>query len=168
MQAKRIEDAIRDALQGDAQANALDFVAHLAANGVPIGEAENYWDIQLEGQSVCFVWVDGASQAPGPWTIWSDQASGSWVAWAGADGAAHGDAPVDTHTKEIAWAHANPCGHCGGCDSPGKRAIILGRTFEGICNSALAFTGPDVEATGCAKKMVDARIDDIRRNTQNT
>lgn len=77
-----------------------------------------------------------------------------------------GDVPaVDERTREAAWAHINRCASCGGDCSPGKRKVVLGKAFEGLCGSALAFNDPDAEALACAKKMVDARIGDIRAST---
>lgn len=165
MPAKRIEDVINDVLKGDAQQNALDFVAYLRANDIPIQESEAYWDIQYKGKSVCFLWIDGADQAPGPWTIWSDQEPGTWINWPEGDGSSvHKDFALNEHTKEIVWAHVNHCASCGSDCSPGKRKTVLGKAFDNLCGSALAFANPDAEALECAKKMVDMRKRDIVEN----
>ncbi len=42
--------------------------------------------------------------------------------------------------------------------------MILGKEFNNLCNSAMAFTDPDVEAMECAKRMVGIRINDILKN----
>lgn len=164
MATRRLEDVIRGVLTGDAQGRALDFVAHLRASGIPIEESETYWDVQLDGRSVCFLWVDGQAQAPGPWTIWSDQEPGTWVRWSDGGDADEGVEPSeDARTREIAWANLNRCASCGGDCSPGKRKMVLGRPFDNLCSSALAFADPDADAVACAKRMVDARRQDILR-----
>lgn len=161
--AKEIEAVIGEVLTGDAQQNALDFVAHLRANDIPLEPSDNYWDVQYGGKSVCFIMILDSDEAPGPWTIWSDQEPGSWTTWPGGEDGA--DIPVDEHTRDVAWAHVNPCASCGGDCSPGTRKTVLGKAFDGLCNSALAFTNPDAEGLACAKKMVDARKKDIMANT---
>lgn len=157
-----IEAVINRVLQGDAQRNALDFVAHLRASGIPLEESESYWDVTYKGKNVCFLLISGDDDAPGPWTIWSEQEPGSWVTWQedGTDGGAKA-VSLDEETKQIAWKHLNYCASCGGDCSPGKRKTVLGREVDGLCGSALAFTAPDAASVACAKKMVDARIGDI-------
>ena len=157
---KKIEEVINDVLKGDAQKNALDFVAHLRANDVPLEEADNYWEVKYKGECLCYLFINGSDEEPGPWTIWSDQTPGSWASWDDYSGKS-ADETVDKHIKEIAWAHANVCGNCGGSCSPGKSKTILGKTFDNICNSTMAFTNPDAKALTCAKKMIDVRISDI-------
>lgn len=160
---KPIEEAIRDALREDAQKNALDFVAFLTANGIATKASINYWNIQYKGESVCSLWIDGSAKKPGPWTIWSAQVPGAWATWTdGGPGAEYAVPPLDGRVKEAAWAHVNVCGHCGGCPHPGgRRKAVLGKEFDHLCDSTLAFTDPDAEALDCAKKMVAARINDI-------
>ena len=163
MSAKRIEEVIQDVLQDDAQRGALDFVAHLRASGVPLEEeSETYWEAKYQDESVCFLWVSGDADAPGPWTIWSDQVPGTWATWP--EGEATGEYvefPIDDSIKETAWANVNVCANCGGCSVPGRRKTVLGKEFDNLCNSTMAFTNPDTAAVACAKKMVDVRIGDI-------
>lgn len=158
MSAQRIESVINNVLTGDARVNSLDFIAYLRANGISPGESESYWEIKHRDECVCYLLIDGSDEAPGPWTIWSDQAPGTWIAWADGE---HADVSLDEHIKEVAWANVNPCGNCGGDCSPGKRKTVLGKTFDHLCASALAFTNPSAEMLACAKKMIEARISDI-------
>lgn len=164
MSDKSIENVIGDVLHGEARRNAMDFVAHLRASGIPLEEAESYWNVALNGKDVCFILVTGSEDTPGPWTIWSDQEPGSWITWSedGNDSGVQAAVSVDEHTKETAWSYLNYCASCGGDCSPGKRKTVLGKDFDGLCSSALAFTNPDAKGVCCAKKMVDARIRDIR------
>lgn len=163
MSKQQMEDVIGAVLNGEARRNALDFAAHLRSHGIPLAEAENYWEVAYNGKSVCFLMITGSGDAPGPWTIWSDQEPGSWVAWRedGTDRGAREIRPEDESVRETAWANLNRCASCGGECSPGKRKTVLGKAFDGLCSSALAFTDPDTEALNCAKRMVDARIRDI-------
>lgn len=162
MPAKRIEEVITDVLREDARDHALDFVAYVRASGIPLEEGEGYWEVAYQGRTVCSILIDGSGQAPGPWTIWSDQEPGTWIAWP--EGDPHAASPVDERTQAVAWAHVNPCASCGSDCSPGKRKTVLGKAFDNLCSSALAFTNPDAQALDCAKQMVAARKSDIIRS----
>lgn len=165
MSKKSIEDVIGDVLEGDAKRNALDFAAYLRINEIQLEESENYWDVRFKGKSACFIWIDGSDQKPGPWTIWSDQEPGTWIAWSDGENRNRCKDPVvDEHIKEIAWANVNFCANCGGDCSPGRRKSVLGKEFDNVCSSAIAFTNPDMEALNCAKKMIDMRMVDIQRS----
>ena len=146
MSENKIEDVIGKALNGDAQKNALDFIAYLNANEMIVGE--NHSEVSYKGEIICYMHIDGSDQVPGPWTIWSD------------DNAVyeHVDASLDEHTKEIAWAHANVCGSCGGDCSPGKRKTIFGKEIDNICSATFMFTNPDAETLECVKKLLEMRI----------
>ena len=162
MPVQRIEDAINSVLEGDTQRNALDFVAYLRAQEIPLEDAENYWEVKYQNECVCCIWVNGSDEVPGPWTIWSAEVPGSW------DTGRSMDFPTDDHFKEIAWANVNVCGNCGGCANPGgTRKTVLGKSFDNLCNAAMAFTNPGAEALHCAKRMVDTRINDILKAVES-
>ncbi len=145
---RNMEDAAKDMLEGGARANALDFIAFLRGKGIPLGEGDTYWDVSLNGENVCFLWIDGQEAAPGPWTIWSDQMPDTFA-----------DAQAEQGVRETAWANVNICGNCGGCDNVGgTRKRVLGREFDHLCNSTLAFTNPDADALDCAKRMMEIRL----------
>jgi hypothetical protein len=162
MAKQRIENVINDVLKDDAKKLALEFVAYLQANEIPIDESENYWDIKYKDKSVCFIWIDGSNQKPGPWTIWSDQEPGTWVTWVEGEKAdSCKDFSVNEDIKTIAWENVNFCENCGGDCSPGKQKTILGKAFENVCSSAIAFTNPNAGMVKCAKEMVRMRKNDI-------
>lgn len=75
------------------------------------------------------------------------------------------DFPLDKNLKEVAWKNVNACGNCGGCSNVGGiRKTVLGKEFDRLCNSTMAFTNPDSEVLKCAKKMVEIRKNDILKN----
>lgn len=162
---KRIEDVINDILKGDTKKNALDFAAYLRKKEIPLEESENYWEVKYKDKCVCFILIINSDDAPGPWTIWSDQEPGTWSKWSSeGEISEYEDFSVDKHTKEIAWANINFCANCGNGCNPGRSKTILGKRFNNVCSSAMAFTNPDADALECAKKMVDIRINDILNN----
>ncbi len=164
MSARSIEDIIGTVLTGDAQKNALDFIAFLGANEISYTQSDNYLDVHYQGTNVCSVLITGADDVPGPWTIWSDQEPGSWITWPSeGNSARREELSVDERTKETVWAHVNYCASCGGDCSPGKTKEVLGKSFDGLCSSALAFTNPDAEALDCAKRMIEMRKRDIAK-----
>ena len=162
MTKKRIENVISETLKGDAQRNALEFADYLRENGIELEDSENYWEVKHKNKTLCFIWINGSDQLPGPWTVWSDQEQGSWTFW---DDESykhkHKNYSVDENTKEVAWANVNFCTNCGGTCSPGKRKTILGKDFDNLCSSAMAFTNPDSKTLDCVKKMITIRKSDI-------
>lgn len=169
MSDREIEDIITETLKGASQQNALDFVAYLREREVLIKGSANYWDVHYRGKNVCSIMILDSEEAPGPWTIWSDQEPGTWIAWSdGSDQYEPEECTTDERTKEAAWANVNYCASCGGDCSPGKHKIILGKPFDGLCSSALAFRNPDANALDCAKKMVEMRVNDLRRQITST
>ena len=162
MASKRIEDVINDVLEGDSKKNALNFANYLRANEIPLDESDCYWEVKLNGKCMCFILIIDSDDAPGPWTVWSDQEPGTWSTWSDKDEIKeYEDSTVDKHIKEIAWSHVNFCTNCGSGCNPGRSKTILGKNFDNVCKSTMAFTDPDAEALECLKKMLDIRKRDI-------
>lgn len=116
MHEQKIESHINDVLAGNAQKLALNFVACLRAQemqferGAGYWADKHYWMIKYNGEYVCFILVNGYGSVrhkdePEGLIIWSDD-SGK-VDW-------FEDSSLDEHSKEIAWANVDFCGHCGG------------------------------------------------------
>jgi len=147
-----LEDVIRKSLTGEAQARALDFAAHLRAHGIQLDTGDSYWEVKFDDADICHLWVDGSENMPGPWTIWSCGELGAW---------GRGDCPVDERTRDIVWAHVNFCANCGGGCNPGTTKTVLGKVFDEVCSSTLAYTNPDANALARAKEMVNVRIKDL-------
>jgi len=132
-------------LSGDTLKNALDFAVYLKENGMIAGG--DHGEVSHQSKCVCYMHLDGAAEAPGPWTIWTE----------GDYSGEH----EDERMKEIAWAHVNFCGSCGGDCKPGMRKIIFGREFNNVCHAVMAFRDPDAEALECIKKLLEMRKNDI-------
>ena len=129
-------------LTGDTLQNALDFAAFLKANEMIAGGPHG--EINYRGECLCYMHLDGAAQAPGPWTIWTEGDYSSECA----------DVPMGEAMKQIAWAHVNPCASCGGSCSPGTRKTVFGKEFDNVCSATMAFYIPDAEALECVKKLL--------------
>ncbi len=140
-----VENTMKSVLGGDTLKNALDFIAYVRENDMIAGGTHG--EVSFQGKCVCYMHLDGAPQRPGPWTIWTE----------GDYGEVREDVLIDKHIKEIAWAHVNFCGDCGGGCSPGTRKTILGKEFDSVCGASMAFTNPDAETMECVKKMLDMR-----------
>lgn len=132
-----VEEAIRNTLNGDALRNALSFIAFMKENGITCEPAEGIW-VYEDG---CVLYMDGAANMPGPWTIWAEFGTDD-----------DGDS-VDGRLKEVAWAHINPCGNCGCGNQPGSRKTVFGREFDHICTSTLVFHNPDAGTLESIKQL---------------
>lgn len=164
MAGQPIETVINSLLKDNARTNALDFIAHLRGYGIPLEESDGYWEIKYRDRCVCFILITGGDEKPGPWTIWSDQEPGTWITWqvdAVHTGTERKVPQVDEQVRKTVFENVNFCASCGGDCSPGTGKTILGQPFDHVCGSALAFTDPDADMLHCAKKMVDARVQDI-------
>lgn len=145
----QLENAFKNVLNGDTLKNALIFAEFLEANDMTAREA--YGEITYKGKSVCYMYLDKTQQMPGPWTIWTE----------GDYSRERVDVPIDSRTKEIAWANVNICANCGCGSQPGKRKTIFGREFDNVCNAGMAFYVPDAETIECVKKLLEMRKCDI-------
>ena len=146
MSNQKIEVVINDVLKGDTQKNALEFVAFLTANEMIAGG--EHGEVNYKGEVICYLYIDGSDQIPGPWTIWSDDN----------DVYENDNISLDEDIRKLAWSHANTCGSCGGDCSPGKSKIILGKEFDNICSSTFMFTNPNAKALECVKKLLEMRV----------
>ena len=140
-----IEEGITKRLTGDAQKNALNLVAFMRANDMPIdpNNGGDGWAVGgKEGDSLGYAIVNGVSEFPGPWTLWFNSCDFA------------GDA--DDALKEAAWAHASPCGKChkGWADCGGGERMIFGKAFESLCHSPLMFSNPDAQTVEHVKKLL--------------
>jgi len=146
---KNYEDAVRDVLNGSAQENALDFAAFLDSKGISLESLnDTMWRAGLGDECICYMHIDGAANMPGPWTVWPD----------GSYDSVPNCSTIDERTKDLAWAHVNICGSCGGACSPGMQKVIFGKQFDNVCNSVMAFCNPDAEGLKCLKELIEWKI----------
>jgi hypothetical protein len=159
MSEKTIEDYITEILTGEAQENALTFVAHLRAKDMQIerfkfyGEDKLHWEIKYKDKILCYILINAPDETFG-WTIMPDNGSTSRFA----------DFQLDEEMKEVAWKNLNIChdGRCGGCsEGTGRRIKVFGKEIENVCPMAYNFTNPDNMALKLAMKMMGIRKSDI-------
>ena len=151
-----IEQHIHEALAGNAQRLALDFVAYLRNQEMQFERGTGYWHVKYKETYVCFILINGFGAVrhkdePEGWIIWSDDYDSNLFA----------NHPLDERTKEIALDHVDICGNCGGCGSQGKNKSIFGREFEKVCVTMFRFDNPNVDEVECAKKLVELKKSDI-------
>lgn len=158
MSEQKIENIIGEVLTGEAQKNALEFVAYLRANEMLFERGNGYWENQLywlikyKNEYVCFILINGTGTEEKfkPWTIWSDDSDSNWFE----------NFPLNEHMKEIAWKYIDFCGNCGSC-SGGTRKTIFEKEFNNVCRTTMRFIDPDTETVELMIKMVDIRKSDI-------
>jgi|GEM_PF-519009 len=156
MSENAIEGIISKTLIGEAQKNALDFVAYLRANDMQIERQMGYWEdkyyfgVWYLNNAVCNILISNEEKTdPESWTFWSDDSG--WAIF--------GDSSLDEKLKEIIWNHVTVCENEDKCfDSCKKsRRTIFGKEFDNVCGSAICFNNPDSEATECLKIIVQTR-----------
>lgn len=141
----KIKDSIMNVLSGGTMRNALDFAEYLHENEMITGG--EHGAVMYKDKVLCYIYLDGSEQAPGPWTVWTE----------GDYSNEHRDVPMDENMKETAWANVNFCGNCGGDCSPGKHKTILGKEFDSVCSADMAFNDPNANELECLKKLLEMR-----------
>ena len=170
---KKIEDIINDVFTGDLQKNALDLISYLRANDLSIEDpGDHQWDVRYQDEIVCFIhfvvpeYLPKVTESERCLLIYSALEQGTWINWT--DGEKNGDfvdSFVDERIKEIAWANLRICDEdCAAKCKSGRCKRVLGKEFNNVCISALMFVSPDGETLECVKRMIDARLSDIRKN----
>ena len=142
-----IGEKIKATLKGEAQNNALEFVAFLRANDMPIQSNKDGqgWAVGgVVGNSSGYMLVNGAAQLPGPWTVWFNSCEFPC-----------GETAND-ELKEAAWSHASFCGRCHSNweSCGGGERTIFGKEFSRLCHSPLMFCDPDATTLENMKKLM--------------
>jgi len=161
---QKIEDIINETLIGDAQKNALEFVAFLKSNHMQFEREKGYWEdkyywgIKYNNDFVCFILISSEDKTdPESWTFWSDD-SGA---------ATFGDGSLDEQLKETIWQHVGVCENVNKCFDGCKksRKTIFGKEFDNVCGTAICFKNPDSAAVECLKIIVEIRKNEILKST---
>ena len=140
------EEFVTQALKGDTQKHALDFAAFLRARGMVV--EKNHSQVTSNGKVMCYLHIGGEAEMPGPWTIWPNgDFCGIPIGFV-----------FDESMKEIAWAHVNICGSCGGQCAPGSHKTLFGKEFDNVCGAVMAFTDPNAAELECVKKLLEMKM----------
>ena len=142
---QKFENEINNSLSGDKLKIAKDFLTRMKTNGMT-AHAEHVGAFEYKGQWVCIACIIPMDGEPtmvifdNPLTKHFDEFQ------------------LDEQLKEFAWTHINVCTSCGGssgCGSqPGLTKTILGKEFNNLCTSEVAFWNPDAEALGKILQMI--------------
>jgi hypothetical protein len=179
-----LKNLIKDSLNGEMLANAMDFTAFLEKNDMYFKESA----VSFQDEVVCYSEInEKRSRQSGTrkrrtcvfgrfcrdrrdrFRIISlymhidsgEEEPSPWTIWTEGNYSSEIEGvPIDEHTKEIAWEHVNICASCGDC-SPGQRKVIFGKEFDNVCNADMAFYRPDVEMLECIKKLLQMRKSSI-------
>lgn len=161
MTKQTIENHICEALSGETQKLALNFIAHLQRQGMLFERAagywadKRYWSIKYKNDFVCFILLNGygsarhKDEAEG-WVIWSDDSGEAWFA----------DARPNKSTQKTALENIDYCCHCGYCNG-GTHKTIFGKEYAGVCRTVFRFDNPDAKALECAGQLAKLRKDFI-------
>jgi len=153
-----IEDVINDTLKGEAQKNALDFVAYLRENKMsPINTSNNGWKVSSKACVVCYIWIDSDTG-----TLTLNPFIGEYAL----------DSLSDEF-KEIVWANKRPtCGETchvivgDGYNCSYKLNTIFGKNFDDACARSIVFKNPDSNEFECLKELIMMRKNTIKYGTK--
>jgi hypothetical protein len=151
----KIGDVVGDILCGEKLAIALDFIAYLKENKLNLSwSSANTWHLKHNGKVVLFIRMTGAEY----FTHRNNIEDGSWLISPPFDiKHDYADFSTDKAFKEAVWRNVNYCAACIKC-KPGNSYNILGKNFEGVCNSVVAFVNPTLEDVDCVKKLIEYKI----------
>ena len=140
----KVEDAINESLTGETQANALDFITFLRANGYSVDWDGTWWQVKYQDDCPVLLGVNTGGVQFG--ALFNHCHFGA-------------DMEADEALKETAWAHVQICGHyesggtrCG-CDEKPGLVSVFGKAFN-TCKCPLTFIDPDVDTLAHIKKLI--------------
>ena len=147
---KQIEDYIDENLIDEAKTVALEFVTFLRNNNIefykdngPCWKDKIYYWLKYDENCVAFIVINDLDEPENLWTVWSD------------DSAVFKNDIIDEEINNIAWNHVDFCGHCGSC-SGGKKKIIFGKEFDGVCGCTFRVDNPKRSDLPFLKKMIES------------
>ncbi|MCL2378073.1 MAG: hypothetical protein FWC77_03000 [Defluviitaleaceae bacterium] len=154
----KLEDAIADALIGDALKNAQGFILYLTENKMkPVWASASSWKVNYKGKAVCYIRLPG--------TAWYPLDSGSWHLSVFAQYDEHLQKLISGESeeaKEFVKNHLKKNLPCGGC-MPGLDRRLVNDNFVNICAcTCINMENPNDNFCGFAKKLVELRRDAIR------
>jgi len=156
----KIEDELKDVLEGDALKSAQDFVAYIKENKMtPSWASANSWKVSYKGKGVCYIRLPG--------TAWYHLDEGSWHLLIYAQYDKHlldFVADESEAIKTLVHDHVANSQLCGGC-MPGADRKQVCKEFESIAScTGVSMKNPDEDFLEFAKKLVALRRDAIKSN----
>jgi len=149
----KIEDVINDTLKGSQRMNAHEFITHLRGNEeFSFSKDENddkRWWVKFKDHLMCEIQFNNLPEG--------------WSVWVYGDCIGRHDSVIDENIKEIAWASITLCVDCGAGCAPGRHKTVLGKGFDNICQSTLAFSNPKTSTLDCLKIIVSVIKEDVIR-----
>ena len=143
---QKFENEINNVLSGDKLKIAKDFLRYMESNGMT-AHAEHVGAFEYKGQWVCIACIIPMDGEP-TMVIFDTPLTKHFD-----------DFQLDEQLKEFAWTHVNVCTSCGGssgCGSqPGLTKTILGKEFNNLCTSEVAFWNPDAATLGNILQIID-------------
>jgi len=147
----KIQNVIGDCLDGDALANALDFLSFLDKNKLSNAwVSTNNWIVSYKNQGVCYIKLKGATETE----------PCSWIVNPKFGPEKYGEGLMDNERfKEIVWANVGWCTHCGiGRCAGGVPITLCGKEIKPICyHHWISFANPEGETLDCVKKIIETR-----------
>jgi hypothetical protein len=151
----KIENAVRDVLDGEQLKNTLDFIAFLRENKMnPANTSKNGWKISSKACVVCYIGLN-----PDTGDLWINPFIGEYEYNSLSD-----------ELKEIALARkkqGSPCSVCHVISGDGyncsyKLKTIFGKEYADACARSISFINPNADEFECIKKLVVLRKNTIK------
>ena len=151
----KLEKTLNKKLSGNALQNALNFLAFMSDNEMPLDSAGEWF--QYRGENICTIilGVCEAHNMSGKGDNWSIYWANCDVQWGDGDEA-------DEALEQFAFRSESPCGKCPCEHSPGIRKTVFGRVYENSCYSTLCIDNPGAEELGYVKRLAEMRKRDIK------
>jgi len=139
---KTIESNLKENLNGDVLANALDFVTFLKNMGMKADDGARFC---YKEELMCII-ISYKNDASGGWCICDCPFH------------EHDGFPIDENIKSFAQANIQKCrGDVCGCDHKERAAtkIVFGKEYDNLCSSEISFNNPDAEALKKIKILME-------------
>lgn len=153
MEEMKIKDYIQKELSLDDQKIALNFVDWLENKNLNFykdnsdcWKNKTYYHIKFKDKCICFISIKDSDEPNNMWTIWSDNSK------------VFENADIDDEIKRVAYQHIDYCCNCGSCGG-GKRKIIFGKNFDGVCSCTFRIDNPTVNDLPFLQKMIELSLE---------
>ena len=159
----KIQDAIRDFLEGEKLENALSLLSFLEK--IKLSNtwiSTNNWKIMYKGKEVCYIGLTRNA---------AKKELCSWGVNPKFGPTKYSEGLMDNERfKEIVWANVVHCKQCGigHCDG-GVPITLCGKEFKPVCYHVwISFSNPESETLDCIKKIIEIRKKNIAEEVPTT